>query len=556
MSGFCLYLSAPASCLCAGLFCLFFRAPEFLLCLFEFRLRRRLFRFSGRRRMDQRAADRTGLPILQRLRQDSRLLVQKSPVQFPVSRVLLFHICCRLPVLFLNPLKLRSKLPIRRKLRSKSIQFPFLPLCLLLFPRQALPLFPGARILLLLFLQLLQAARLLFLSRGELCLPFALLHKLPFQLLKLHLPLFRRLVRGELRPYPGGLLLKPFLLRLSVLLFLSAVLCLRKSQPAGRPLFLRLLQLFLRPVQLSGSSQLRRHFCKLFLCLPKLCFHMISCFPVLIQNILQQLPDLLHRKPARFCFLKLRGKTAFRSACYAADILFYTGFLRRAGIPQLPGLIFKTFLKYLIPARLKELPENPLTFLCVCQKQLQKISLGNHGNLGKLISVHSENLPHRRVYVLHLRNHAAVRHRKLRVRLLDRSPASPLRRPLILGISADCVNLVSIGKGQLHKGRRVRVRILGAQHSRLPVRAAGLPVQRECNRVKDGRLSRSRISRNQIKTALSQAVHVKLRPSRIGTKGGYHKLPRPHPSSSHIFSIRPSAKASCSSLIGPLFCRS
>ena len=57
-------------------------------------------------------------------------------------------------------------------------------------------------------------------------------------------------------------------------------------------------------------------------------------------------------------------------------------------------------------------------------------------------------------------------------------------------------------------------------------------------------------------TALSQAVHVKLRPSRIGTKGGYHKLPRPHPSSSHIFSIRPSAKASCSSLIGPLFCRS
>ena len=188
--------------------------------------------------MAQRTADRTGLLFLQHIRQNPCLLIQKGSTHFPVGCFFFLHIRCRLLIQLLGSLKLCAQLPVSRKLQAEGIQFCPLPLCLLLFPHQALSLFSGACIFFLLFLQFTQAACLLLLLIENFLLSACRLPQLPIQPPKLCLKLFQLLIGRKLCLKLCGFRLKPFLLRLSFLLFFSFRFRLCKPLFTGRPLFL------------------------------------------------------------------------------------------------------------------------------------------------------------------------------------------------------------------------------------------------------------------------------------------------------------------------------
>src|SRR5699024_8538732 len=75
------------------------------------------------------------------------------------------------------------------------------------------------------------------------------------------------------------------------------------------------------------------------------------------------------------------------------------------------------------------------------------------------------------------------------------SPA--LSRPEIFRISPYLKDLVLIGKGILYIGVRPFLRILAPHHISVSSSAAGTVIERICDRIKNGGLSRSGVSRHQ-----------------------------------------------------------
>ena len=180
---------------------------------------------------------------------------------------------------------------------------------------------------------------------------------------------------------------------------------------------------------------------------------------VLPDQPVRQFLHLRHGKPSCSGLLKKGRKRILLLTGEIPDILLYSVIFPRAGIPQLSRLLLQFFLQDLVAARLEQLPEDSLALLGIRQQKLQEVPLGNHGDLGKLVSIHPEDFPDGRVYLPYLRNQAAVGQGKLRVRFLEDYAAAPLRRALILRVPADRVTPVPVCKGQLHKGRRVRSRV-------------------------------------------------------------------------------------------------
>ncbi len=91
-------------------------------------------------------------------------------------------------------------------------------------------------------------------------------------------------------------------------------------------------------------------------------------------------------------------------------------------------------------------------------EQFQKIPLGNHGNLCKLIRIHPHNL-HNLLICLPLlpTEHVPVRKNQFHLRGFFDIPGRtvcvpPLPRPLIFGVPADGIDFRPIGKGILHVG--------------------------------------------------------------------------------------------------------
>ena len=206
--------------------------------------------------MCHRAADRTRLLIFQCFRQDSRLLIQKGPVLFPVNRFLFFQLICRCPISVLRFPKLVSQAPVSLKLSCEGVQFiPFLP-CLLPLPDQTFSQFSGMGVCLLFLPEFFQVKRLPFPLPAECFLLHTGFPDRSFQPFQLLLPFLQTLIRGKFRLDRGKLRLKSLLLRLRSLLLLPFFLCLRKLLRGGDPLLSRLLKLLLRSLQLSGSAQL------------------------------------------------------------------------------------------------------------------------------------------------------------------------------------------------------------------------------------------------------------------------------------------------------------
>ena len=135
-------------------------------------------------------------------------------------------------------------------------------------------------------------------------------------------------------------------------------------------------------------------------------------------------------------------------------------------------------------------------------EQFHIFPLGYHRNLGKLVPVHTYNLPDLFIYLAEPSGiFAAIRQDQTGFCLhhSDRAlsiPVFPFARPLVGRIPPDAVDLSFISKDKFHPGLIPVLCILAAHHCAVAAVTAGLAIESKRNRVKYCRLSRSRISGN------------------------------------------------------------
>ena len=116
---------------------------------------------------------------------------------------------------------------------------------------------------------------------------------------------------------------------------------------------------------------------------------------------LDQLQCLLKRPSSRPCPLQDVPQGVILGTGYPGDVLLHAG---PEGIPvslQLAGLSLEPFLKNHVVPGLENLPKNLLSGFGVRQEELEKVSLGNHGDLGELFSVQADDFDDLAVHVLH-----------------------------------------------------------------------------------------------------------------------------------------------------------
>ena len=248
--------------------------------------------------------------------------------------------------------------------------------------------------------------------------------------------------------------------------------------------------------------------------------------------------------------MKLGAEGVLRKADDAGDVLPDAGPGCFTGLLQGGRPLLYPVLKRHIESGLEDLPENLLPAFGVCQQQLEEIPLGDHGDLGKLAAVQSDDSVDLPGNFPALGDQTAVGQAKLGVRFLYHTSRAPLGRAFVLGISADGIGFAAVREGQFHKGGSVRLGVLGAEHGRVPVAAAGFPVEGVCNGVEQGGFTGSRVAGDQVKPLSAQLLQVYRHLTGVWPKGGQGQLQRSHAiSSSKMESIRPCEKRRCSWLM-------
>ena len=218
------------------------------------------------------------------------------------------------------------------------------------------------------------------------------------------------------------------------------------------------------------------------------------------------------------------------------------------------GLLAQLVLEFHIQIGVEDIPEDLLTLLGICQQQLQEIALGDHGNLGKLLPVKTQNLPDGAVDFLGLRYQMAVGASQGRAGgLLGHGIALVFALGLrfhILRIPGDGIFLSRIAeyKGYFCGGGRIG--ILRSEHTRFPVAAAGFSEEGKADGIENSGLSRAGVAGDQIQSAGAQSFKVQLHNPGVGAKGGHGQFQRPHFSPSQIDSINSCMKSFWSSVIG------
>ena len=285
--------------------------------------------------------------------------------------------------------------------------------------------------------------------------------------------------------------------RLQLLLGLLGFLCLSQQ---GRGLF----QLFLQAVQ--------------YLLL------LLLGLTVLGNQLTDELHSLRERQPTLLSLLKGRLTQVVLVTDHSPNVLLYTGPGSLAVPLKLSRFVLHPLLKHHIVPGLEDLPKNFLTAFGICQQQLHKISLCDHGDLGKLASVQANDIHDLPVDLPGFDNHTAIGKDQLCLGLLRSGPSAPFGGTFILRIAAHSVGLASVGENQFHLGRGVRLGVLGAEHGWIPVLTAGLSIERVGNGIKNRSLSRAGIPSNQVKPLLSQLLQVHNHFSGIGAKGRYSQF--------------------------------
>ena len=506
--------------------------------------------------MIQRTAYRAGRAPCQRSGHHARLLVKKrlvlSVICLPQAQR--FFLCFDIFLLFLRedcllllqlfyigiqPAQRRPLLLQRGFLRSDSLPFlsgAFQPLPLLLKPRRFLlkrsaALFrrfhrlQGCGSLLLFSCALRRLFAKLVIGRQQefnLC-------DLSAQLLLLH---DRLLCAHKCRqriflPY-GGVLLCPLILH----------------QRGFRRLIGR------RP------GKLRNHALQPLLRLRQLPVQLVLRALVRLNQRRKQLHDLRHRQFAPPCPFGV--VCAGRIFAAGDSIRILADACRR--LPQLALYLRRPALELIlkddIQARSKDIAKDLLPLPRVRLQKLSEIALGNHRHLSKLLARQADDARNGPVHFPQLADHAPIRIRQLCVGKLPGHARASRLCTLIFWIAPDSVFLTIVRKGELHKRRRFRPGIFGAEHAHLAVIPAGRAKERIGDRIENRRLSCARIACDQIQSALPQPAEIQLLYARIRAKARDGQFDRPHACPSQMDSISCCAKSLCSSLIGWLFCSS
>ena len=185
------------------------------------------------------------------------------------------------------------------------------------------------------------------------------------------------------------------------------------------------------------------------------------------------------------------------------------------------GLVLQSVLKDAVGAGMEQLAEDRLPVLRVGQQQLQKVALGDHGDLGKLVPVQTQQGLQLPRHILRFGHGSAVRELQLRIGRLFRESSAASGGPLILRVSAHGIALPGMREDQFHLRGCFGGSVLRAQHGHVAGAAAGLAVKREGDRVKEARLSRAGIARNEVQAALAQFFKIHDGFTGIGPERGY-----------------------------------
>ena len=181
---------------------------------------------------------------------------------------------------------------------------------------------------------------------------------------------------------------------------------------------------------------------------------------ILLDQRLQKDEGLPHGQGLVLGLFQLRRKHILPIANRAAQVLADALSRVLACLVQSPGGAFQPVLEGLIIAGLKDLPKDSLPLPRIGQQELQKVPLGDHGDLGKLAPVHAQDLPHGGGDLPLLRHDPSVGVMELRIGLLGGGAVAPFGGTRILRIAFHRVLLVPVGKGQHHKGGRFRLCVL------------------------------------------------------------------------------------------------
>ena len=487
--------------------------------------------------MYRRAADRAGLSRSQCLCKDPRLLAQERAIHVIIALLCRVILLLGGEIIPLGNPQLRFQ-SIRRIKRLQGVCDLFsLRFDTVLFPQQRFPLCSRGLQCLPFGLQLLclpgiGIQRLIVLLQGLL---FRFQLKLgisPFEKSLLSGVIFRKqcLQGGRLCGESVGLGLSGHGLVKSGVQGFLFFRCLLQLCPGLLQRLLRFLQFF-RPTEIRVQyAEFRVQAAEPVAAL----FETLRVFP---DKPVKQLHHLFRRELSRMGFSDVLGMQIAVGASHAADILPDAPPFVFAFTGKLPDVVLQSFLKDLIVAGMEDLAENRLAVFRLCQQQAQEVSLGDHGDLGKLVPVDAENILDGRGHFPLLCHASAVGADELGFRCLFRCAGSAAFCLLVLRLSRHGILLPRVGEGQCHEGRPVRVGVLGPQHGGLAVVPAGLSVQGEGDRVENGRLPRAGIAGDQVQSALPQLLKVDGLLPRIGAEGRHDQIQRSHILSSQMSSI-------------------
>ena len=213
------------------------------------------------------------------------------------------------------------------------------------------------------------------------------------------------------------------------------------------------------------------------------------------------------------------------------------------------SILLQLLLQLLKKVCMKQITEDFTALIRIGIQKFAELSLSNHRNLRKLLVIKPQQLHNALVYIRHSRyRHASIRIVQLGAGLFLRHTGAALRRTAILRVTFYPVALASEGKLQLHKRRRIRVRILAAQHIGITHTAARLSVQGIGNSIENYGFAGTCITGNQIQPLLSELGKIYNGLACIRTKRTHNQLQRSHNTSPPISESRLVRYCFCSSL--------
>ena len=241
-----------------------------------------------------------------------------------------------------------------------------------------------------------------------------------------------------------------------------------------------------------------------------------------------------------------------------AHLRIQTGPQGGTGIAHPVALLHQPILEPLKPLRAEELLENGLLLIPVRQQQPLEIALGQHGDAGKLVLVHAQDLDDLVVDLLRAGDDIAVGHGQ---RGLHRGLGlAPGIGPPVAGDPPDGIPLAPVQKFQLHEGLRLIPGILGAEElavvlvaADVALLAAGAAVEGKADGVEEHGLARAGVTGDEIQAPVPQLFQVQNRLPGVGAKGGYGQFQWSHASSSQIAPMSRARNSSCCSVMGWLF---